>query len=135
MAGIGADLKTYVTASTSCNAVISGRMHQNHPPQDTSKPFVWYQRSSENEMVTMDGVGGLKKVLFDVECVTADVATSESLADKIKTRLNGKSGTFGASTVQGSFVEDHSDDYLPKSVGSDGGLQVASFNVTVWYTT
>lgn len=135
MAGIGADLKAYVTASTSVNSVIAGRMHQNHPPQDTSKPFIWYQRSSENEELTLDGVGGLKQVQFDVECVTADVATAESLADKTKARLHGKRGTFGNSTVQGSFVQDHSDDYAPKSIGSDGGLHVASFQVTVWYTT
>ena len=135
MAGIAADLKTYVTASTSCNAVISGRMHQNHPPQDSNKPFLWYMRTSENEELTMDGVGGLKKAIFDVECVTADITTAESLADKVKTRLNGKSGSFGASTAQGVFVEEHADDYAPKSIGSDSGLHVAAFNVTIWYTT
>lgn len=135
MAGIGADLKTYVTASTSVNAVISGRMHQNSPPQDSSKPFIWYARSSENQGVTMDGNGDPRRVEFDVECISTSVSASESLADKVKDRLNGKQGTFGNSTVQGSFVSDHSDDYLPKGVGSDGGLHAATFNVLIWYTT
>jgi hypothetical protein len=135
MAGIGADLKTWITASTSCNAVIAGRMHQNNPPQDTSRPFIWYMRTSENEELTLDGVGGLRKAQFDVECVTTNPSTNEVLADRVKTRLHGKTGTFGASTVQGSFVEDHSDDYAPKSVGGDSGLHVAAFNLTVWYTT
>lgn len=135
MAGIAADLRTFVTASTSCSAVIGSRMHQNHPPQDTSKPFVWYQRTSENEELTLDGVGGLKEVEFTVECVSVDPVTHESLADKVKTRLNGRSGTFGASTAQGVFVRDHADDYAPKSIGSDGGLHVSAFGVKIWYTT
>lgn len=135
MAGIAADLKTYVTASTSCNVVIGGRMHQNSTPQDASKPFVWYQRTMENEPLTLDGVGGLRQVMFDVECVTPDVSTAESLADKVKTRLNGKRGTFGNSAAKGVFVADHSDDYAPKSVGGDSGLHVAAFAVTIWYTT
>lgn len=135
MAGIAADLKTYVTAATSVNAVISGRMHQNSPPQESSKPFIWYRRSNENTPLTMDGAAGIHRVEFDVECITTDPVTSESLADKVKTRLNGASGAFGSSTVQGAFVNDHLDDYLPKGVGGDSGLIAAAFNVLIWYTT
>lgn len=135
MAGISADLKTYIVSSTSCNAVLSGRVHQNSAPQETSRPFIWYQRRSENESLTLDGAGGLRQVQFDVECITGDPLTSESLSDKVKTRLNGKRGTFGNSSAKGVFVTDHDDDYIPKGAGLDSGLHVASFNVTVWYTT
>lgn len=135
MSSIGEALKTYVTASTSVNDTIGGRMHQHFPPNVSTVPHIAYGRSGEQQELYLDGSGGLRTALFDIECVGATADAAIDLAADVKARLHGASSTAAGVTLKAVFVEDHDDDYLPKSIGDDSGKHVAALNIKLLYTT
>jgi len=133
--GLAEDLKTYVTASTSINADISGRMHYNRRPQRAVGAFIWYQRQDFSEPLTLDGGGGLGMTRYDVECGSTNLDTAYDLADKVRARLHGTSGTVGATTALGIFVEDQDEDYFLKSIDSDEAINIAALSIIVHHRT
>lgn len=135
MTTIGQDLRTFITASTSINDVISGRMHQNKIDQSSTQDRIWYMRTNEDEALTLDGTGGLKNTDFDVECISDDAGTAITLAEKVKERTHGYNGTVGNQSAQGIFVTDKDDDYIPRTNESDDGNHVAALTVSIWHTT
>jgi hypothetical protein len=83
----------------------------------------------------MDGVGGLHEASVDVECAGLTETSAQSVADAIKTRLDGYKGAMGNATCQAAFLRDKDDDYLPFSNQSDEGIHVVSYSLQMWYTT
>lgn len=47
--------------------------------------------------------------------------------------MHGFRGTFGGSFSHGIYVQDHTDDYMPKLLDKDEGYAVASFQATVYH--
>lgn len=136
MATIGENIRKVLLAdSTGVNAIVSGRVHQNSIPETITMPRVWYTRASSVEEVDNDGVGGLTESSWDIECHAEDLDDALNLADNVKSLLNGTKGSFGDDTVQGIFVEDHDDDYLPKGLGEDDDshIHVASISAQIWH--
>lgn len=129
------DLRTLVLATTPITDLISTRMHYNHVPESAGKPFLWFRVVSDNEELTLDGVGGLHEALVDLECTANSESAAQNLADAVKTKLHGFQGTMGNETAQAMFLRDKDDDYIPYSNASDEGASVVSFTLTVWYTT
>lgn len=127
------DLTTYLRASTAVTTLAGTRIHHNRVPQDASRPYVWFRRTSENEELTLDGVGELVETDIDLECWAADDSVSDSLASAVKARLHSTRGTVGASTVQGIFVTSKDDDYQPLGNMSDDGLNCVALAVKIWH--
>ena len=136
MATIGENIRTVLLAdSTGVNAIVDGRVHQNNVPESIPMPRVWYTRAASFEDVDNAGVGGLTDSSWDIECHAEDLGDALNLADKVKSLLNGTKGSFGDDSVQGVFVEDHDDDYLPKGIGEDDDshIHVASISAQIWH--
>lgn len=129
------DLTTYLRASTAITALVSTRIHHNTVPQDSSRSYVWFRRSGENEQLTMDGVGELVETDVDLECWTESISAADTLADAVKTRLHGYRGTMGTATVQGMFVTSKDDDYIPRGTFTDSGAHAVSLGVKIWHET
>lgn len=129
------DLKTYITASTSISNVIGTRCHYNQVPQSSAYPHVWIQRQSIDEELDMSGTGGLANTTFILECSSTGLSEAYSLADKVRARLHGVSGTIGNTTARGVFVADQDEDYIPRNNDADEGIHVAALSVTVWHLT
>lgn len=136
MATIGENIRAAMIAdSTGVEALVSGRIHQNNVPESIVHPRVWFTRAASFEEVDNDGNGGLTDSSWDIECHALTLDAAESVADAVKTLLNGHRGAFGGDTVQGIFVEDHDDDYLPKGLGEDDNnhIHVASISAQIWH--
>jgi len=133
MTAIGEALKSYIVSSTAVNAVVSGRVHENVIPEVSSRPNIWFGRSSQEQVTCFDGGAGLFKSRFALECiaVTADVAID--LADLVRSRLHASSSTTAGVNIRGMLVEDQDDDYMPKGIGGDVGLHVSALEVLVMY--
>lgn len=127
------DLTTYLRASTAVTAVVATRIHHNVVPQDASRPYIWFRRVSENEELTMDGVGGLVETDIDLECWAATDSAADGLANLAKARLNGVRGAFGTATVGGVFVRSKDDEYLPRGAFEDTGMHVVALGVKIWH--
>lgn len=129
------DLRTFITGTTGVTGLVSTRVHYNHLPQKSEYPHVWFRVASDDEPLTMDGVGGLHEADVDLECAADDEAEAQSVFDAVKARLHGYSGAMGNVTAKGIFVSNKGDDYEPFSNQSDDGIHVVSHNVKVWYST
>ena len=131
---IDTDLRTELMAAST---TFGGRVHQNTIPQLQAKnyPRCWFQRSATDDHLNLDGSrGGLVVYQYDAECISDTLASAITAADAIRTTLNGKRGTFGAGSVKGVFVEDQSDEYVPRGTGEDAGLHVCALRVRIFST-
>lgn len=149
MASLGENLRSFIVTSTGVIAASSnwtastitraGAVQQNEFMQDPPSPRIWFTRTSQVEDVDMSAVGGLVESFWDIECQSDDVNEAIAIADAVKARLNGYQGVFGTtasstSDVQGIFLTDHDDDYIPKDNAADEGTSVAALSARIFNT-
>lgn len=139
------DLRAFILDDATVAAAIGERAHQNHQPTadafapgeldgdgDALPYVVYFRRGRELELSTDAAAGEDPHVeFFDVEIYGDDLGEVEAIADAIKA-LGPYRGAFGAGAVNGFFVEDHSDDYIPRGNLADAGLHLAALNVEVY---
>jgi hypothetical protein len=132
MPDVAERLRTFLIAGGSVTAIVAQRVHQGVVPESSEPPFIWYRRARTDEPRTLDGgsPSGFEQY-FDIECVSEDLGEAQALAYAVRDRLNNYRGSFADSTVKGIFVEDHSDDYVPRSVSSDDVAHVAALSVQI----
>ncbi len=128
MSMIDEDFRTLLAANVPNGTVIEkGTISAEQIPTR-----VYYQRSAATTDLFLNKSLGITETVFDVEIAARDDdATVQTLADAVKTALNGYQGTTGSTGVLATFVADHADDYQPRGVDADDGYDVAAFQVTV----
>lgn len=141
MASIGENLRTFITSSTALSTYFDslttiGVVEQNTIREDAPSPRIWFQRNQQGEDLDLAAAGGLVESTWDIE-VHSETSADETLdiTDALKTRLHGHLGAMGTQTVQGVFVEDHDDDYLPKGDASEDGLHVSALSARIFFAT
>lgn len=132
MASVGEDLIAFLIDDPTVTNLVGRRVHANHVPQKSKYPLIWLARSGKEKDRDMDGQGGLTRHLYDLECISPDLGEAEDVADAVDDRLAGHRGTFGARTVQGVFIEDQDDEYIPRGTGGDDGLMTVAQQITIW---
>lgn len=130
---IGEDLKTFLGADGTISGIVGTFVVQNHIPAEDVSPFIWYMRRGTEYARTTDASVGDSTFghFFDIECISEDVAEAISLADRIKVILDNFRGTFGNVTLAGAFVEDHSDEYVPRNQSGDTGRHIAALDARI----
>jgi hypothetical protein len=104
---------------------------------DRSLPWVWFRRAGTIQERMLGGalVDNFTTDI-DVEFVDTDIDAVQTQADSIKTALQTITpGTIVGSTFcHGIFVNEHSDDYIPKTIlDTDEGLHLATFSVRIFH--
>jgi len=96
-------------------------------------PYVVYLRRSTDGEHTLDSAPGEEpfRQYFDVECYGTDVAKVDELAEAIKRTMNLYRGNFGQGSVQGVFINDHTDDYQSRVNIADAGLHGAFLDMQI----
>lgn len=140
MADIGENIRSAIIASTAVKAVLTnyaaiGAVEQDTYRQSPPLPRIWFSRSIQNTELDVNGNGGLEQSSWDIEVQSDVIGTAQNLASVVKSYLNGKMGTFGTQTVQGVFVNDHDDNYIPRSISSEDGIYVAAMSVDIWFAS
>jgi len=127
MADIGEDIRTWLLADASISAVVGTRVHQNKAPQASTTPYIWYGRATtQNEDALADDAGTAPfSQIFDIEAISDDIDEALDIADMLKAKHLSR-GLIGGGRVQGVFVTDHADDYIPRGDNSDDGRHVAA---------
>ena len=133
MATVSEDLKTFTIADSTVGALVADRMHELHVPQTSLKPYIYYSRIGTEDERAMDSAAGDApfRHQYIVECWGTTPSMADSIADAVRDRLNNYRGTLGSRTVQGVFVQSQSDDYDPRSDGSDRGFFLNALTVEV----
>ena len=134
MASLGVDFRSFILAQSALTAYIGTRCYQNEVTQDGAdvSDYIWFERASiEREQVlnAATGVTPFREQL-NIECVSINIDSTMAMADALR-KLDGSRGTFGSGDVVAVFIDEHSDDYIPRADASDTGRHVASLIATV----
>ncbi len=108
-------------------------------PEAERYPFIWLMRSAENPQDDLCAVQTVESISVDVEVVSDSIAaaryyTSETKKHLRNTPLNNvlfQNDDLTYQYIHGIDVDDHDDEYLPRSVGSEEQVHVGSLNVTI----
>jgi hypothetical protein len=132
MADAGEDLRSYIVADSTINGIISTRCFQNTVPETATLPFIWFvRRGVEFLEILGEAESTPYREYYDFECVSDEVDQAIDLADAVRARLQGTSGSIGAGTYQWVDVTDQSDTYIPRNIADDERLTIASLAVEV----
>lgn len=131
-ADLAENLRTLMLSTDAIKTRIGRRMHQDSVPQDEPRPFIYFGRTGVRLERCHDDAAGEAPFshTFAVECVADTPRDMNTLVDAVRT-LDLYAGTFGDSTIQGMFIEDQSDDYVPINAAGDKGRHVAALSVEV----
>ncbi len=137
MAALDEQLIAFLRAQATVNVIAGNRIHEGNVPESSDDPYVWIQRSMrdrESYQTLQKETHPLSETLYDIECIAVAIADSQNLADAVRGVLDEYRGEFasGQGLIQGVFVDDHTDDYLPRGVGDDSGLNVVALRVAVF---
>ena len=124
------DLRTYVVADGTVSAITT-RYYQNTVPEGAELPFIWCRRSRMQRREMLDAVRDIEAEFFDIECVSDDLDDAISLADAVRDRLEGTSGTVGSGSYAHIGVEDQFDEYVARNQDADEHLHIVSLIVEV----
>lgn len=134
MSTIDQDLRSFLLAQSLIADGVGGeRIHKLTAPQEeTDEPYVVYMVSGHQHERSIDqGVGEEPfHTFFDVEIYGSDLTDAGKVAQLIRD-LDGSVGAFGQGTMQALFVEDHSDDYVPKANDSDDIEMFAALQIEI----
>lgn len=110
---------------------VPGSIQQDRIDQDAPDDYIWFHRRASSRDVNLDGSKrGFVVSSFDVELISDDIDTAQTMADILKDELHAYMGAMGDSRCLGAFVEDHTDEYYPIN-GADDGKHVCSLDVTI----
>lgn len=133
MSDVAENLRTFLLGDAAIARKVGLRVSQDAIPQGKPSPFIFLGRQSTTVERCLGETGNTPfSHIFAVECIGEDLDDSQSLADLVRARCDGYSGTFGDSTVQAIFVEEQADDYLPKAVDLNSGEHIAALSVEVY---
>ncbi len=131
------DLRTKLLADNAtlldtANLAVPGlAVSYNKTPEKAPATRIFFVRSETSYEPLLNGTPVIEHVMFDVECVSDDMATSMELADAIRA-MNGVlnttaapfTGTMGSTEVLACEVSDQSDQYVYHHDYADEGLAV-----------
>jgi len=133
MSNFGEDFRSFLLAQSAIAAAVGSNVHVGSVLEEIEAPYIYLQRARASHERTLDQAQG--EIPFeeqwDLEAIADNPTDLVTLVDAVR-GIDCARGTFGTSRMQSLFLEDQADDYLPKGVFSDKGLDVAAWSVTVY---
>ena len=77
--------------------------------QGDNFPYIVYDRTHMTSSLTLDGVDTLRNIGFRVDVFGSTVSSVEAVKDRVRTLLDGKSGTLGSEVIQFCSLETEQD--------------------------
>lgn len=136
MSQLAKDLRSFLILDVSISGLVSSRVHQDHVPDDKALPYIWFAQAEvefSDELAPAAGLAPFARY-FDFECYDSDANNARTLAEAVRNRLAFYRGYLDAAltrAVQGIFVEEHEEGYLPRGHNGDVGLYAATLRARV----
>lgn len=130
MSTLAEDLRAELIADSEIATAVVTRVHYQHVPESVVGSYVWFSRSgsSDDDDRTLGDASGQKyhfRELWDMEGISSDLASAQALAGMLK-KFDSHQSSLGDGSVQGIFVRDHTEDYIPRGVLNDDGFFVGA---------
>lgn len=108
---LGAAIRTILTADATLTGLVSSRIYPDMPPQGTTYPCIVYMIIATDPTNTKEGVSQLDNVRLDVNIYAENYDSGVTIAERVRTLLDGYSGTSATITMDIYFVNQQSGDY------------------------
>lgn len=131
---ISADLKTFLAGRAAISAVTGARVYHNRAPMGYDGPYLWFaRRTIDRDDDALDEAAGSRpyRVIYDVEAYSLDGDDCDTLADALGELSNYRGAFGGGSSVQGIFLSDHSDEYVPRNKAADQELEAVAMQLEI----
>jgi len=108
------------------------------PIDDTGEPlidsYIWFQQFDEDDWLDLDGLSGMTEFVFDVECVSTNILTAKTLAQRVRALCQGfgYDQTMNGGTVTAGYVESKDDSYVPVNRFQETNTTVTALTVTLY---
>lgn len=96
----GLAIYNILTTNVDVGSMVSRRVFPNVAKNGTEFPFIIYDVESESPTQDKDGVSTLDEDFVMVSCYSKTYSEASDLAQKIRTALDRKTGTFGGIEIQ-----------------------------------
>lgn len=115
---ISTNLVRYLNSVAAITALVDDRICQAPMHEKEKLPYVVFMRSGRPSELDLNGVEVVGQTLFDIECRGRNQGEAEAVSDAVRDALQGHRGTWGVIRIQGVFVTDQDDDYIPIPPGN-----------------
>ena len=95
----------------------------NHTPENAPATRIYFQRVSTDHERLIGGKSVIEHVMFDVECISNDMAIAMQLAEAVRSMCTFR-GPMGNTWVQACDVNDQNDTYVYHNEFSDDGVTI-----------
>jgi hypothetical protein len=115
---IGQAIYTLLSTNVGIKAIVDTRIYPMLAEQFADMPYIVYRTISKVPNNTKGGGRGFDRYRVQIDCVGTSFTSLEDLADKVRTAIDDRVGTYGAVTILGSRFEDTTDlvlDFQPDS--------------------
>ncbi len=89
--------------------LVSTRIRPSRAAQSDVYPYIVYEKISEPSLQTKDGNSGWYKARYQLSMLATSLASVQTIADAVRTALDGVGGTIAGFTVQRITFEDERD--------------------------
>jgi hypothetical protein len=89
--------------------LVSTRIRPSRAAQSDVYPYIVYEKISEPSLQTKDGNSGWYKARYQLSILATSLASVQTIADAVRTALDGVGGTIAGFTVQRITFEDERD--------------------------
>jgi hypothetical protein len=89
--------------------LVSTRIRPSRAAQSDVYPYIVYEKISEPSLQTKDGNSGWYKARYQLSMLATSLASVQTIADAVRTTLDGVGGTIAGFTVQRITFEDERD--------------------------
>jgi hypothetical protein len=89
--------------------LVSTRIRPSRAAQTDVYPYIVYEKISEPSLQTKDGNSGWYKARYQLSILATSLSSVQTIADAVRTALDGVGGTIAGFTVQRITFEDERD--------------------------
>ena len=134
MAGIEASIRSILTADSDVSALVSTRVFPYMRQQGTAFPAIVYELEDTEPQQGLDGFQSLTRCELSVTNVAETYSGAKDLASKVRTALNGYTGTSEGVAIK-SVVHDNDIGIVEDSrIGNSRGVSIIESSYIVWYS-
>ncbi len=133
---VGESLINHLNDDGDVSSLVNDRVSQGAVNENETNPRIWIGRTSRDNEIDLGG-GGFVTDTFDLEIVATHSSTNDGvsealeIADAVRASLHGLHGDLYDRGVMGVFVDDQTDDYVPKAIDSPDGVYVSALSIRI----
>jgi Protein of unknown function (DUF3168) len=134
---IAEGFQSMIAAATAVTDIVADRVYPSVVKlADKVYPLITYKFDNTTTTNTYDGpVNPLRSCNIVLECIGNTYAEADELAAALLATMDGSSGTWGSTVVQGCFLNDDSviDDVVTEPETEEILLYIKELSFLVWY--